>query len=174
MPVRGNEPQTRRDLGLALDEIELQGSHLAPEVLAVAARLAEVLEVDAVRDDARPAEERVPADMVDVQMREDDELHLLRTHAGRGEPPGQMALGIGEELARQRTDTRVHDRRQSRPADEVCVERQHPGLVRIDAEGFAHRPERGLRVPQRHDLEAAGVKAQRGCLPAKPPSSVCQ
>src|SRR5205823_10261537 len=68
VPVRGNEPQTRRDLGLALDEIELQGSHLAPEVLAVAARLAEVLEVDAVRDDARPAEERVPADMVDVQM----------------------------------------------------------------------------------------------------------
>ncbi len=137
-------------------------------------------EVARVLEDDGPVPVGVPAEVVDVQMREEDDVDVLRSNPCVLKGSGQEALALGSPPLPQpgRADTRVEQQRLATHAEQVDGHEQPPGraveefwieraiglplvrrgpLVELD-----ELPEHPDRVSERDDLDVAQHRAQNG------------
>jgi hypothetical protein len=79
-----------------------------------------------VRDELHVWKRRAPADVVDVDVREEDRVRLgAEPFELTGEPP----LGLGQDVAAGRTDRGVHEDRAVGGSDQERAERKHPAVA---------------------------------------------
>jgi len=159
----GRELDVTRDYLDALDE----GLDAPANVRQIRAGLRES-ECVSMNDVARAGKEhdaleiRVPAEMINVKVRQEDDVDLVRSDAQVVERAGQATFVLGGPVPEtRRPDTGVHEDRDPLRADEEAVAREAPAVT-----GEELRIELAVQLPlfSRHlgiDLGVVGEQSDR-------------